>query len=92
MELFRFKEPADAAAEWQYMRLVNCRHQRSGLYLCGSKLVQRLNFEVIAVQVYGGQNNAGQFDAVLTCFFLDTAHNVLVSTVCCRWLHLSKSL
>jgi N2227-like protein len=35
--------------------------------------------EIVALQVYGGQNNAGQFDAVLTCFFLDTAHNVLVS-------------
>lgn len=30
------------------------------------------------VQVYGGANSAGHFDAVLTCFFLDTAHNVLV--------------
>ena len=29
--------------------------------------------------MYSGQNNAGQFDAVLTCFFLDTAHNVMVS-------------
>jgi hypothetical protein len=35
------------------------------------------------LQVYGGQNSVGQFDAVLTCFFLDTAHNVLVSTACC---------
>lgn len=29
-------------------------------------------------QVYGGSSSRGQFDAVLTCFFLDTAHNVLV--------------
>ena len=38
--------------------------------------------------MYGGQNSVGQFDAVLTCFFLDTAHNVLVSTACCSRLHL----
>jgi N2227-like protein len=34
---------------------------------------------VVTLQVYGGRDNIGQFDAVLTCFFLDTAHNVLVS-------------
>lgn len=29
------------------------------------------------LEVYGGSTSRGQFDAVLTCFFLDTAHNVL---------------
>lgn len=28
-------------------------------------------------QVYGGPNMVGRFDCVVTCFFLDTAHNVL---------------
>ncbi len=36
------------------------------------------NEEISMPQVYGGANSAGQYDAVLTCFFLDTAHNVLV--------------
>lgn len=36
------------------------------------------NDDISMPQVYGGANSAGQYDAVLTCFFLDTAHNVLV--------------
>lgn len=29
------------------------------------------------VEVYGQPNQAGSFDCVATCFFLDTAHNIL---------------
>jgi len=29
------------------------------------------------LEVYGGPNMVGRFDCVVTCFFLDTAHNVL---------------
>ena len=50
-------------------------------FTCWWKLGQGLMSGIVALQVYGGQSSAGQFDAVLTCFFLDTAHNVLVSTV-----------
>lgn len=28
------------------------------------------------VEVYSSEDNAGAFDAVVTCFFIDTAHNV----------------
>jgi ATP-dependent phosphoenolpyruvate carboxykinase len=29
------------------------------------------------VEVYGDAKNAGQWDAVATCFFIDTGHNVV---------------
>ena len=29
------------------------------------------------VEVYGAPDQAGQWDAVATCFFIDTAHNVV---------------
>lgn len=29
------------------------------------------------VEVYGAPEQAGQFDSVATCFFIDTAHNII---------------
>jgi carnosine N-methyltransferase len=29
------------------------------------------------VEVYGGPKQAGAFDFVLTCFFIDTSHNII---------------
>ncbi|KAK3239313.1 hypothetical protein CYMTET_50752, partial [Cymbomonas tetramitiformis] len=29
------------------------------------------------VEVYGAPDQIGQWDAVVTCFFIDTAHNIL---------------
>ena len=40
----------------------------------------QVNMSVAAgefLQCYGGADNAGQWDALATCFFIDTASNIL---------------
>ena len=46
------------------------------LALDAAECTKTPELSVRGVQVYGQPSYAGKFDAVATCFFLDTAHNV----------------
>jgi hypothetical protein len=50
---------------------------QDGCQLSSTGLLQLPPLLLLLQEVYSRPDMAGSFDAVVTCFFIDTAHNIL---------------